>query len=87
MVGNTTVCYLAKSPLLAKRRRWGLAMHVRRPSDARLSGRVDDSRRNHQTCDGVAAAMISPPGQDVDLHIGGAWAIDYFDLSSIYQKL
>ena len=38
---------------------WGVPMHVRNPSDARLSCRVDDSRRNHQTCDGAAAAMIN----------------------------
>ena len=48
--------------------RLGVPMHVRHPSDARLFCRVDDSRCNHQTCDGVAAAMIKGlQGQDIAL--------------------
>ena len=57
MAGDTTVPCTTKLRLFAKRRRWEVAMHVHHPSDARLLCRVDNSRRNHQTCDGAAAAM------------------------------
>ena len=59
MAGDATAPCTTKLRLCAKRRRWGVAMYVRHPSDARLSCRVDDGRRNHQTCDGAAAAMIN----------------------------
>ena len=58
MAGDTTVPCTTKSPPLAKRRRWGVTMRVHHPSDARLLCRDDDGRRNHQTCDGAAVAMV-----------------------------
>ena len=58
MAGDATVPCTAKLRLFAKRRGWGVSMHVRHPSDARLLCRVDDSRCNHQTCDGAAVAMV-----------------------------
>ena len=58
--GSTTVYYTAKSSLLAKRRRWGMAVHAHHRSDTRVLYRVDDSRRSQQTCGGAAAAMIWP---------------------------
>ena len=59
MAGDTTVPCTTKLRLFAKRRRWEVAMHVHHPSDARLLCRVDNSRHNHQTCDGAAAAMVT----------------------------
>jgi len=59
MVDNAMAPCTTKLRLFAKRRRWGVPMHVRHPSDARLLCRVDDSRRICQTCDGAAAAMIN----------------------------
>ena len=56
--GDMTVVCTTKSPLLAKQRRWEVVMHVHHPFDARLSCRDDDGRRNHQTCDGAAVAMV-----------------------------
>ena len=58
MAGDATVLCTTKLPLFAKRRRWGVAMRVHHPSDARLLCRDDDGRRNHQTCDGAAVAMV-----------------------------
>ena len=58
MAGDTTVACTTKSPPLVKQRRWEVFMHVHHPSDARLSCRGDDGRRNHQTCDGAAVAMV-----------------------------
>ena len=59
MAGDATAPCTTKLRLFAKRRRWEVAMHVQHQSDARLSCRVNDSRRNHQTCDGAVAAMIN----------------------------
>ena len=59
MAGDATVLCTTKLPLFAKRRRWGVAMRVHHPSDARLLSRIDNSRRNHQTRDGAAAAAMS----------------------------
>jgi len=59
MTGDATAPCTTKLRLLAKRRRWGVTMHVRHPYDARLLCRIDDGRCNHQTCDGAAAAMIN----------------------------
>ena len=58
MAGDATAPCTTKLPLFDERRRWGVAMYVRHPSDARLLCRVDDSRCNHQTCDGAAAATM-----------------------------
>ena len=59
MAGDATVPCTTKLRLFAKRRRWGVAMHVHHACDARLLCRVDNSRHNHQTCDGAAAAMVT----------------------------
>ena len=59
MAGDATVPCATELRLFAKGRRREVAMHVHHPSDARLLCRVDDSRCNHQTCDGAAAAMIN----------------------------
>ena len=58
MAGDTTVPCTTKSPPLVKQRRWEVVMHIHHPSDARLLCRDDDGRRNHQTCDGMAVAMV-----------------------------
>ena len=58
MAGDTTVVCTTKSPLLVKQRRWEVVMHVHHPFDARLLCRDDDGRRNHQTRDGAAVAMV-----------------------------
>ena len=71
MAGDATLPCTTKLRLLTKRRRWGVAMHVHHPSDARLLRRVDDSRCNHQTCDGAAAAMIN--NRDIRLKKAQNW--------------
>ena len=59
MASDAMVPCTTKLRLLAKRRGWGVAMHIYHPSDARLLCLVDNSRRNHQTRDGAAAAAMS----------------------------
>ena len=59
MAGHATAPCTTKLRLLVKCQRWGVAMHVRHPYDALLLCWIDDSRCNHQTCDGAAAAMIN----------------------------
>ena len=70
MAGDAMAYYTTKSPLLVKRRRWGVTMHIDHRSDTRLLCRVDDNRRNRRVCEAAAAVMVK--GQRWDFHIGGA---------------
>ena len=58
MAGDVTVPCTTKSPPLVKQRSWEVVMYIHHPSDARLLCRDDDGRRNHQTCDSAAVAMV-----------------------------
>ena len=73
MAGDATVPCTTKLRLLAKRRRWGMAMHVHHPSDARLLCRVANSRRSRQTCDDGAAAVMIKDDQSLVMM---QWASD-----------